>query len=313
MKTSTEGFQQCYNAQLAVEGENQLIVAAEVSANASDQGQMLPRLDEVKADYGAGPETLLADAGYCNEADLASLEERGVDGYLWAGRATKRWRSTPRHIRRGRGWPTSWRRRTAGRATPSASCRRRPRLDQAGAGFSPLQRARPGPSAGRVGPGVSGAEHQADARAGGGVKPGNSANPPCRRAHPPAFAARLRVYDPAWRFGAGNRMFHCPQTASPPNRNILRRTLLGTRNAVVYSCTPRVELAATDGRSSDATICSHRSSNSRARSCALSGPVSLELFRLRMPKLNDTDVRFENSTVQGQTMSISSLAEAHEG
>ena len=86
MKTSTEGFQQCYNAQLAVEGENQLIVAAEVTSNASDQGQMLPRLDEVKADYGAGPETLLADAGYCNEADLACLEERGVDGYVALGR-----------------------------------------------------------------------------------------------------------------------------------------------------------------------------------------------------------------------------------
>ena len=50
-----------------------------------DQGQMLPRLDEVKADYGAGPETLLADAGYCNEADLACLEERGVDGYVVYG------------------------------------------------------------------------------------------------------------------------------------------------------------------------------------------------------------------------------------
>ena len=86
MKTSTEGFQQCYNAQLAVEGENQLIVAAEVSANASDQGQMLPRLTEVQADYGAGPETLLADAGYCNEADLACLEERGVDAYVALGR-----------------------------------------------------------------------------------------------------------------------------------------------------------------------------------------------------------------------------------
>ena len=86
MKTSTEGFQQCYNAQLAVEGENQLIVAAEVTSNASDQGQMLPRLDEVEADYGAGPETLLADAGYCNESDLASLEERGVDGYVALGR-----------------------------------------------------------------------------------------------------------------------------------------------------------------------------------------------------------------------------------
>ena len=86
MKTSTEGFQQCYNAQLAVEGENQLIVAAEVSANASDQGQMLPRLDEVEADYGAGPETVLADAGYCNESDLASLEARGVDAYVALGR-----------------------------------------------------------------------------------------------------------------------------------------------------------------------------------------------------------------------------------
>ena len=86
MKTSTEGFQQCYNAQLAVEGENQLIVAAEVSAKASDQGQMLPRLDEVEADYGAGPETVLADAGYCNEADLASLEARGVDAYVALGR-----------------------------------------------------------------------------------------------------------------------------------------------------------------------------------------------------------------------------------
>ena len=86
MKTSTEGFQQCYNAQLAVEGENQLIVAAEVTSNASDQGQMLPRLDEVEADYGASPETVLADAGYCNEADLASLEARGVDAYVALGR-----------------------------------------------------------------------------------------------------------------------------------------------------------------------------------------------------------------------------------
>ena len=39
MKTSTEGFQQCYNAQLAVDGDHQIIVAAEVSAKASDQGR----------------------------------------------------------------------------------------------------------------------------------------------------------------------------------------------------------------------------------------------------------------------------------
>ncbi len=47
---------------------------------------MLPRLTEVQADYGACPETVLADAGYCNKADLASLEERGVDAYVALGR-----------------------------------------------------------------------------------------------------------------------------------------------------------------------------------------------------------------------------------
>ena len=45
MKTSADGFQQCYNAQLAVEGENQLIVAVAVASNASDQGRLTPLVE----------------------------------------------------------------------------------------------------------------------------------------------------------------------------------------------------------------------------------------------------------------------------
>ena len=90
MKTSTEGFQQCYNAQVAVEGENQLIVATEVSWNANDQGRMVPLVDEVEATHGERPETVLADAGYCNEDDLQALEARGVDGYVALGREGRR-------------------------------------------------------------------------------------------------------------------------------------------------------------------------------------------------------------------------------
>ena len=86
MKTSSEGFQQCYNAQVAVEGKNQLIVATEVSSNASDQGRLVPLVDEVEATHGERPETVLADAGYCNEDDLEALEARGVDGYVALGR-----------------------------------------------------------------------------------------------------------------------------------------------------------------------------------------------------------------------------------
>ena len=90
MQNSSEGFQQCYNAQLAVDDAHQLVVAAEVTANASDQGQLLPRLDEVEAAYGAVPERVLADAGYCNERDLSALEEKGVDGYVALGREGKK-------------------------------------------------------------------------------------------------------------------------------------------------------------------------------------------------------------------------------
>jgi len=86
MKTSQDGFQQCYNAQLAVEGESRLVVAAEVSAEASDQGRMVPLLRAVESAHGTRPGTVLADAGHCNEADLATLGELGVDGYVALGR-----------------------------------------------------------------------------------------------------------------------------------------------------------------------------------------------------------------------------------
>ena len=90
MKTSTEGFQQCHNAQLAVGGDYQLIVATEVSAEASDQGQMMGLLEDVEETFEEKPKQVLADAGYYNEADLQALEDRGVDGYVALGREGKR-------------------------------------------------------------------------------------------------------------------------------------------------------------------------------------------------------------------------------
>ena len=94
MKTSTEGFQQCYNAQVTVEGDHQLIVSTAVTDNASDQGQMIAQLDAVKATYEAQPETILADADYGNERDLAELEARGIDGYVALGREGKKARKS---------------------------------------------------------------------------------------------------------------------------------------------------------------------------------------------------------------------------
>ena len=89
MNTSTEGFQQCYNAQTVVDEAHQIIVATDVEANASDQGQLLALLDEVSETFEVEPEVVLADAGYCNEADLVALEQRGIDGHVALGREGK--------------------------------------------------------------------------------------------------------------------------------------------------------------------------------------------------------------------------------
>ena len=89
MKTSAEGFQQCYNAQPVVDDENQIVVATAVGSGASDQGQMLPLLDSVAEDCDTTPEEVLADAGYCREEDLLALEERGIAGYVALGREGK--------------------------------------------------------------------------------------------------------------------------------------------------------------------------------------------------------------------------------
>ncbi len=89
MRTSSEGFQQSYNAQVVVEGENQLVVGTGVTNNASDQGRLIPMIDEAAAVCGETPEEVLADAGYGNEQNLRELERRGVDGYVALSREGK--------------------------------------------------------------------------------------------------------------------------------------------------------------------------------------------------------------------------------
>ena len=89
MKTSSEGFQQCSNAQMAVDGEHQIIVATQVGPQASDQGQLVGMLDEINETFGVEPAVVLADAGYCNEPDLLELEDRGIDAHVALGREGK--------------------------------------------------------------------------------------------------------------------------------------------------------------------------------------------------------------------------------
>lgn len=86
MNTSTEGFQQAYNAQAAVDGKSRLIVAADVSAQSSDAGQLLPMISQAEGNVGRRPAIVLADAGYAAEDDFIKLESLEIDAYVSLGR-----------------------------------------------------------------------------------------------------------------------------------------------------------------------------------------------------------------------------------
>lgn len=85
MKTS-DGFVQGYNAQLAVDGGSQVIVAQCVTASPTDVQQLPPMLAQIKENTGRQAKEFSADAGYCSEANLKELNRRRIKGYVATGR-----------------------------------------------------------------------------------------------------------------------------------------------------------------------------------------------------------------------------------
>ena len=92
MKTSNKGWDQCGNAQAAV-NEEQVIVAADVTDQANDVGQVQPLLEQTIANLDevgvAEPiRAFSADAGYFSEANVELLDqhERVSEAYVATGR-----------------------------------------------------------------------------------------------------------------------------------------------------------------------------------------------------------------------------------
>jgi hypothetical protein len=75
MKKGT-GFEQCYNAQAAVDKCSQIIVAAYVTQAGNDKQQLQPLVERTVAQVGVLPDRGLADAGYFSEAVAESLKQR---------------------------------------------------------------------------------------------------------------------------------------------------------------------------------------------------------------------------------------------
>lgn len=87
IQKTRDGFIQGYNAQIAVDGAHQIILAQRVQTNAADQGGLAPLVAAIRAACKRNPAELSADAGFCTEANLAVLARRRIRAYLAPGRA----------------------------------------------------------------------------------------------------------------------------------------------------------------------------------------------------------------------------------
>jgi transposase len=88
--SATKSFTQAYNAQAAVDGHAQVIVACGVTQAAPDVEQFVPMMERVVRATGQAPTAVTADAGYFSEANLGAPVVAGLDVYVPPDRLQRR-------------------------------------------------------------------------------------------------------------------------------------------------------------------------------------------------------------------------------
>ncbi len=81
MKVTGGGFDQCYNAQAAVDTDSMLVLAPHVTQAANDKEQVAPMVEKVRANPEGlnRPETWLADTGYYSERNVATCVAADIE------------------------------------------------------------------------------------------------------------------------------------------------------------------------------------------------------------------------------------------
>jgi transposase len=83
--SSSAGFEQAYNAQVAVDQDSLLIVACSLSNHPNDKAEAAPTLEALPTALGT-PEAAALDNGFWSEKNLAALAERHIEPFIATGR-----------------------------------------------------------------------------------------------------------------------------------------------------------------------------------------------------------------------------------
>jgi transposase len=79
MKRSHGGYEPAFNVQTATDVDSGFIVAVTVVDQASDNGQLVPLVEQATANVGRAPEQTLSDAGYMDKENVEQLEADGIE------------------------------------------------------------------------------------------------------------------------------------------------------------------------------------------------------------------------------------------
>ena len=91
MMRTNDGVHFAYNAQAVVDEGSQVIVATKVTQGATDVNELIPMIEETTtslkgANITRSPRVLLADAGYCSQANLTHIGESNINALIATGR-----------------------------------------------------------------------------------------------------------------------------------------------------------------------------------------------------------------------------------
>lgn len=75
-------FVQGYNCQAAVDGESQIIVAADITQETNDKKQAAPMIEQIIANAGTAPKNILMDSGYFSKENIGKLDNPGMEVFM---------------------------------------------------------------------------------------------------------------------------------------------------------------------------------------------------------------------------------------
>ena len=84
MPTSGGGFEQSYNAQVGVDTQTMLVITQQVTQACNDKREVVPTLEQIAAlpEVLGEVHTLIADNGYCSQANVVACHEAGIEPLL---------------------------------------------------------------------------------------------------------------------------------------------------------------------------------------------------------------------------------------